>query len=192
MRKSGSMTSALLALTVLAAGCGSAQVGAGGGGEPAEGQEPAGEQEAGPMEYHEYYMEQAGLALAEGDSENALANYIEAARVLAESGEVLIKEADAHYQAAEVAYQRMEKELAIEEYDKSVQIYLRFSGNSKIKAAVALTNMGVIYKEMTEKSKARNCWENALQIYKEAPEDLRNKTHEAKIQQNIRDLDEGF
>ena len=69
---------------------------------------------------------------------------------------------------------------------------MRFTGNSKIKAAIALNNMGTVYKELQNYSKARNCWENALQIYKNAPKDLQNPSNVATIEQNISDLNEGF
>jgi tetratricopeptide (TPR) repeat protein len=81
---------------------------------------------------------------------------------------------------------------AIMEYDKAVEIYLRFRGNSRIKAANALNNMGTIYKEMLQKDRALNCWHRALDIYSKAPPELQDKTNIAKIQQNIRDMEQGF
>ena len=132
------------------------------------------------------------MALAEDRLQDALEAYLEASAALDTTNEVTVKRAEAHFLAADMAYQRMEKDLALEEYQKSVDIYLRFTGNSRIKAAVALTNMGVIYKEMTEKDKARNAWEQAFQIYKEAPESSQNRIHMGKVEQNIRDLEQGF
>lgn len=138
------------------------------------------------------YMSQAGLALSEGDEAGALEYYLYAARAYDDAGEVVIERAEAHFLAAGLAYQLGEKTQAIEEYDAAVDIYLRFSGNSKIKGANALNNMGTIYKEMEQKSKARNCWERALQIYKSAPKELQSQSNMAKIEQNLSDLAEGF
>jgi tetratricopeptide (TPR) repeat protein len=165
-----------------------------GGAEPAAKEPSAEGAEAATAvsEMAEQYMTQAGMAIADGDNQAALENYLEAARLYDESGEVTVERAEAHFLAASLAYQIGEKSQAIDEYDSSVEIYLRFSGNSKIKAANALNNMGTIYKELQDKPKARNCWERALNIYKEAPADLQNKGNMAKIEQNIRDLDEGF
>ena len=175
---------------VLVAGCGSKQPGegttsdgtttSGGGGEPTA------------DDYYEHYMSETGMALAEDRLEDALDAYLEAAATLDGTGEVTVKRAEAHFLAADMAYQRVDKDLAIEQYQLSVDIYLRFTGNSRVKAAVALTNMGVIYKEKAEKNKARNCWEQALQIYKEAPSTSKVNIHIRKVQQNIRDLDHGF
>ena len=179
----------LLAAT-LCAGCG--------GKQPTEDTSTQGDDaqaqsaQPGPDQYYDHYMSEAGMALAEDRLADALDAYMEAARVLDETGEVTVKRAEAHFLAADMAYQRMEKDLSLEEYQKSVDIYLRFKGNSRIKAAVALTNMGVIYKEKTEKNKARNAWEEALQIYKDGPDSPQNKIHMQKVEQNIRDLDEGF
>jgi tetratricopeptide (TPR) repeat protein len=69
-----------------------------------------------------------------------------------------------------------------------VDIYLRFTGNSKIKGAHALANMGAVYRELEDKDKARDCWERALNIYRAAPAELQNKHNMARIQQNISDL----
>ncbi|MCP4674437.1 MAG: tetratricopeptide repeat protein [Deltaproteobacteria bacterium] len=171
---------------VFAAGCGGAQ-----GGETRGDTQPS-SQELSTNEQAEFYMEQAGLALAEDDKQGALEFYLEAATVYDGAGEVTIERAEAHFLSADLAYQVGEKMQAAEEYDKAVQIYLRFSGNSKIKAAVALNNMGTIYKEMEQYDKARNCWENALQIYKAAPPELQSPRNMAKIQQNLSDLHEGF
>jgi tetratricopeptide (TPR) repeat protein len=141
---------------------------------------------------YDAYMDQAGLAITEGRTQDALDAYLAAADVYDKTGEIIIERAEAHFLAADCAYQRMQKDLSLEEYQKSVDIYLRFSGNSKIKAAVALTNMGVIYKEKVQKDKARNCWETAFQLYKEAPKELQNSENMEKISQNLRDLDNGF
>jgi tetratricopeptide (TPR) repeat protein len=147
---------------------------------------------SGPRAEYDAYMNQANLAVAEERTQDALDAYLAAAQVLDQSGEVTVERAEAHFLAADVAYQRVNRDLAIEEYQKSIDIYLRFTGNSKIKAAVALTNMGVMYKEKADKNKARNCWEDALQLYKEAPPELQNKRNMEKIEQNIRDLDAGY
>ncbi len=168
-------------------GCGGAQGGGGGGPAP-----PAREPEPGVQQQADYFMEQAGLALAEDDKQGAFEYYLEAARVYDETGEISVERAEAHFLAADLAYQVGEKLQAIEEYDQAVQIYLRFTGNSKVKAAIALNNQGTIYKEMEQYGKARNCWENALQIYKDAPAELQSKPNMAKIQQNLSDLAEGF
>lgn len=180
-----------LLAAALCAGCGGKQPteGTSADGDDAQAQQPA---EPSPERYYEHYMAEAGMALAEDRLEDALDAYMEAAKVLDGTGEVTVKRAEAHFLAADLAYQRMEKDLALEEYQKSVDIYLRFSGNSRIKAAVALTNMGVIHKEKTEKNKARNVWEQALQIYKDAPPSSQNKIHMQKVEQNLRDLDQGF
>jgi len=141
---------------------------------------------------YEHYMSKAGMAVAEERLDDALDYYLKAAQVLDDEGEVTVKRADAHYQAADMAYQRLQKELAIEEYQKAVDIYLRFTGNSKAKAGVALTNMGTIWKELSDYKKARKCWEQAIAIYKDAPQSGQTSIHIQKVEQNIRDLDEGF
>jgi len=145
-----------------------------------------------PMQYYEAYMGKAGMAIAEGRTEDALNAYLAAAEILDETGEDTVKRAEAHFLAADQAYQRLEKMLAIEEYQKSVDIYLRFTGNSRAKAIVALTNMGAIWKEEAKREKAHNCWEQALQIYKALPPENQNKSHMHRIKQNIRDLEYGF
>jgi hypothetical protein len=52
--------------------------------------------------------------------------------------------------------------------------------------------MGVIWKELNNPAKARSAWQQALAIYKKAPQTPQNKVHIQKVQQNINDLDEGF
>lgn len=170
-----------------------------GGTAPADGTtvEPgdtAGGQDEGSAAEAQYdaYMNQAGLAMAEGRMQDALDGYLAAAAIYDKTDEIIMERAEAHYLAGDCAYQRMEKDVALEQYQKAVDIYLRFSGNSKIKAAVVLTNMGVIYKEKAMKDKARNCWETAIQIYKEAPKELQDSANMRKIEQNIRDLESGF
>ena len=138
------------------------------------------------------YMGQAGLALSDGDIQGAMANYLAAADIYDKSGQVTVERAEAHFLAADLAYQLAERETAIQEYEKSVDIYLRFTGNSRIKAANALNNMGTIYKETQNKSRALNCWHRALEIYKEAPPELKNEANIQKIEQNIRDLEAGY
>ena len=148
-----------------------------------------------PMEIQseaEQYMGQAGLALSEGNNEGAMANYLAAADIYDKSGKVTVERAEAHFLAADLAYQLSEREIAIEEYEKAVDIYLRFTGNSRIKAANALNNMGSIYKELQNKSRAMNCWNRALELYREAPAELKNEVNIQKIEQNIRDLEAGF
>ena len=120
------------------------------------------------------------------------ANYLAAADIYDKSGQVTVERAEAHFLAADLAYQLAERETAIQEYEKSVDIYLRFTGNSRIKAANALNNMGTIYKETQNKSRALNCWHRALEIYKEAPPELKNEANIQKIEQNIRDLEAGY
>ena len=144
------------------------------------------------QEQAEQYMGMAGMALSEGDEQGALANYLAAADIYDKSGGVTIERAEAHFLAADLAYKLQEHQQAIDEYEKSVDIYLRFSGNSKIKAANALNNMGTIYKELLKKTRAIDCWTRALEIYREAPAELRNEANMQKIEQNIRDLEQGF
>jgi tetratricopeptide (TPR) repeat protein len=147
---------------------------------------------SGPAEKAEYFMGQAGLAIAEGDESTALDYYLAAAEVYDEIGEETVDRAEAHFYAADYLYKFSHREQAIEEYDAAVRIYLKYADNSQIKAAVALNNMGSIHRELHEKSKARSCWERALQIYKNASEERKNHQHIAKIEQNLRDLAEGF
>ena len=144
------------------------------------------------IQEYNYFMEQAGLAQSESRKEDALDYYLSAADTMAATGTPTIKEADARYEAAQIAYQMMQKELAIQEYEKAGAIYLRFEGNALTKGAVVYTNMGVIWKELHEKNKARSCWQTALELYQKADATDQNKVHIEKIQQNIRDLDEGF
>ena len=177
---------AVVAIGVVASGCGGSQkptqeTEGGGGGAP-----------SGAVQQAEEYMGMAGMALSEGDEQGALANYLAAADLYDKSGAVTVERAEAHFLAADIAYQLSERVQAIEEYEKAVDIYIRFSGNSKIKAANALNNMGTIYKELLKKSRAIDCWTRALEIYKEAPPDLRNEANMQKIEQNIRDLEQGF
>ncbi len=140
----------------------------------------------------EQYMGQAGMALSEGNTKEAIANYLSAAEIYESIGKVSIEAAEAHFLAADLAYQISERELALEEYQKAVNMYLQFTGNSRIKAANALNNMGTIHKEMQNKSKALNSWHRALELYQKAPAELRNESNVQKIQQNIRDLEAGF
>jgi tetratricopeptide (TPR) repeat protein len=144
------------------------------------------------IQEYNYFMEQAGLAQAEDRKDDALDYYLSAADTMAAKGTPNIKEADAHYEAAQIAYQTNQKELSIQEYEKAIEIYIRFDGNSLTKGAVAYTNLGVIWKELHEKNKARSCWQSALDLYNNAPANSQNKVHIEKIQQNIRDLDQGF
>ena len=138
------------------------------------------------------YMSQAAISLSEEDYQGALASYLAAADIYDKEGAISVERAEAHFLAADLAYQIGEKQLAIDEYDESVKIYLRFKGNAKMKAANALNNMGTIYKELQHKSKAANCWNRALQIYQEFPEADRNTANMQMIEQNLRDLNEGF
>jgi tetratricopeptide (TPR) repeat protein len=180
---------------LLATGCG--------GKAPPDGTTPAGEEGAGAggapaspaalaEAQYDAHMNEAAMAQAEGRLADALSAYLAAADVYDRNDEVIVERAEAHYLAGDIAYQQMQKDVALEQYQKAVDIYLRFSGNSKIKAAVVLTNMGVVYKEKVMKDKARNCWETALQLYKEAPDELKDHANIRKIEQNIRDLDAGF
>lgn len=143
-------------------------------------------------EQAEYYMGMAGMAISEGNDQEALANYLAAAEIYDNAGAVTVERAEAHFLAAEIAYKLTEHMQAIEEYEKSVEIYTRFSGNSQIKAANALNNMGTIYKELLKKSRAVDCWTRALDLYKAAPKELQNEANMQMIQQNIRDLEQGF
>jgi tetratricopeptide (TPR) repeat protein len=180
----------LFAAVLLLTGCGSAKGGAGTTEPfpPEEEEEPA---EATPMDLYDHYMGQAGMAISEDDTESALDYYLEAAKVLDDTGEVTVERAEAHFLAAGMAYQRLDPDLAITEYEKAIEIYLRFSGNSRAKAAVALNSLGVIYREKAEKNKARNCWEQALQVYRELDPEFQSKSHMETIEQNIRDLEFG-
>ncbi len=144
------------------------------------------------MEKANAYMSQAALSLSEEDYQGAMGNYLAAAEIYDKDGAITVERAEAHFLAAALAYQIGEKQLAIDEYDESVKIYLRFKGNNKMKAANALNNMGTIYKELQHKSKAANCWNRALQLYQEFPEAERNTANMQKIEQNLRDLNEGF
>ena len=176
-----------LLVSLLCLACGSAQGGAGGIGASGGGRDiPSAEELAS------HYMGQAGMALSEGDEQGALDYYLEAAKIYDDSGQVSIERAEAHFLAADLAYRLGERRQAVEEYDAAVQIYVRFKGNSKIKAANALNNMGTIYKELERKDQARECWEKALQIYKEAPDEYKSNRNMAKIEQNLRDLAEGY
>jgi len=183
----------LFAALLLIAGCGSAKGGAGTGetmpDDEGEGMEESAE--ATPIEQYNFFMAQAGMAVAEGDKQGALDNYLQAAAVLDGAGEVTVERAEAHFLAADMAYQQLEADQAIAEYEKSIEIYLRFTGNSRAKAAVALNAMGVIYREKAEKNKARNCWEQALQVYRELDPEFQSKSHMETIEQNIRDLEFG-
>ncbi|MBW2277342.1 MAG: tetratricopeptide repeat protein [Deltaproteobacteria bacterium] len=181
------------ALLLASAGCGSAKGGAGTTETTSDEDELDDEESADPtpLDYYNHYMSQAGLAIAEGDKEGALDNYLEAAAVLDATDEVTVERAEAHFLAADMAYQRLEHEQAIAEYEKAIEIYLRFKGNSRAKAAVALNALGVIYREKAEKNKARNCWEQALQIYRELPAEFQKASHVETIKQNIRDLEYG-
>jgi tetratricopeptide (TPR) repeat protein len=180
----------ILAAGVLAGACG--------GPAPDDGTTPEGETAGPPTPaqlaeaQYDAYMDQAGLAVTEGRTQDALDAYLAAADVYDKTDEVIVERAEAHYLAGDLAYQRMEKDLAIEQYQKAVDIYLRFTGNSKIKAAVVLTNMGVVYKEKAMKDQARNAWETAIQIYKEAPQELQDHNNMRKIEQNLRDLEAGY
>jgi tetratricopeptide (TPR) repeat protein len=181
----------LFAALLLIAGCGSAKGGAGATETTSDEEMEEESAEPTPMDHYNHYMAQAGMAIAEGDKEGALDNYLEAAAVLDATGEVTIERAEAHFLAADMAYQRLEAEKAIAEYEKAIEIYLRFTGNSRAKAAVALNAMGVIYREKADKNKARNCWEQALQVYRELDPEFQSKTHMETIEQNIRDLEFG-
>ncbi len=185
------LVTASLAASLLV-GCGSAQVEAGSGGDGtgdgASGTAEGGE--ASGMERIRWFVEQAGVKRIEGDIQGALDLYLEAAS-LCESI-ITVECADVHYEAAGIAYERMERDMSIAEYGKAVDIYLRFGGNSLAKAAVALNSVGVMYREMAEKTKARNAFEHALQIYSETPDEFKSKANIEKIKQNIRALDEGY
>lgn len=133
------------------------------------------------------YIGEGGFALSEGNANQALEYFLGAAEIYDSLDEVTVEGAEAHYVAAETAHKLKQRELAIEEYDKAVDIYLRFTGKTKIKGAHALANMGAVYVELRDKDKARDCWERALNIYKAAPPELQNKTNMARIKQNIRD-----
>ena len=163
-----------------------------GGSQKPQPDEQTSQNTAGPTEQAEYYMGMAGMAISEGNDEEALANYLAAAKLYDDAGVVTVDRAEAHFLAAGIAYKLTELVQAIDEYEKSVDIYTRFSGNSQIKAANALNNMGTIYKELLKKSRAIDCWTRALEIYKAAPKELQNEANMQKIEQNIRDLEQGF
>ncbi len=182
-----SLTFLIILVALFALGCGgSTTTSSGDGSTSSGGGELSKEDEA------KYYMEQAGLAVANEDPDTALANYIAAARTYDLIGDITVDRAESHFLAADLLYRLGDPTQALSQYQTAVDIYMRFSGNAKIKAAVSLNNMGSIYKELQRKDKARNCWENALQIYKAAPPELQNRTHMATIEQNINDLREGF
>ena len=165
------------------------------GGSQKSDQQAQGDQSGAPAsvaEQADYYMGMAGMALSDGNDEEALANYLAAAKIYDQSGAVVVERAEAHFLAAGIAYRLTERLQALEEYEKAVDIYTRFSGNSQIKAANALNNMGTIYKELLKKSRAIDCWTRALEIYQAAPKELQNEANMQKIQQNIRDLEQGF
>ena len=144
------------------------------------------------MEYYNYYMSQAGIAQSEEKIDEALDNYIQAADALNEMGRPCLKKADAHYEAAQMAYQLVKKDLAIKQYEAAVNIYIHFTGNSLTKAAVCYTNLGVVYKELHNNAKARTAWQQARTLYNSLPKSDQNAGNIEKINQNIRDLDEGF
>jgi tetratricopeptide (TPR) repeat protein len=148
--------------------------------------------QANALQEAEQYMGMAGMAISEGNEQEALANYLTAAKIYDNAGAVTIERAEAHFLAAGILYKLTEYIQAIEEYEKSVDIYTRFSGNSQIKAANALNNMGTIYKELLKKTRAVDCWTRALEIYKAAPAELQNQANMQMIEQNIRDLEQGF
>ncbi|MBN2529433.1 MAG: hypothetical protein JXR76_23800 [Deltaproteobacteria bacterium] len=176
---------------LMTVGCGGATAGRGSGDDATEDNMAGGTISRELQEYN-YFMEQAGLAQSEERKEDAIDFYLSAADSMAKTGKPTIKEADAHYEAAQLAYQMVQKELAIQEYEKAAEIYLRFGGNALTKGAVVYTNLGVIWKELHEKNKARSCWQSALDLYQKAEAGDQNKVHIEKIQQNIRDLDQGF
>jgi tetratricopeptide (TPR) repeat protein len=134
------------------------------------------------------YVGEGGFALSEGNEEQALEYFLGATAIYEDIGKVTVERGEAHYLAGETAHKLKKRELAIAEYTKAVDIYLRFSGASKIKGAHALANMGAVHRELEDKDKARNCWERALNIYRAAPAELQNKNNMARIQQNINDL----
>lgn len=173
----------------IAAGCGGSNKSGAGNMED----EPIGDTvDAETEENASHYMTQAGLELSEGNDREALQNYLEAAKIYDNSGKVVIERAEAHFLAAQVASKLEDFDVTLREYDAAVQIYLRFSGNSQIKAAIALNNMGTIYKIRHDSAKAKKCWEKALELYKQAPPDLQNQSNMAMIEQNLSDLAEGF
>ena len=144
------------------------------------------EEEAGRL------MGQGGFAASDGDDEKALSLYLDAARILDGLGRVTVDRGEAHFLAGEVAEKLYKNALALEHFEKAVDIYLRFSGNSKIKAANALANMGAIHKQTGALGKARDCWTRALNIYKASPPEYRNSRNMGKIEQNLRDLSSGY
>ncbi|MDD5307245.1 MAG: tetratricopeptide repeat protein [Deltaproteobacteria bacterium] len=178
-------------VAALAAGCGAAQPG---GSDSVGGAEGSKEQAGPPAAELEAKarMESAGSAIADGNTQGAYDEYSEAARVLDEANLVVIDRAEAHFYAADLAYKLLDKDGAITHYKAAIDVYLRFSGNSKVKAAIALNNLGAIYKEIGDKPAARSAWEQAMQVYREAPPELQNQANMAKIEQNISDLREGF
>lgn len=137
-------------------------------------------------------MGRGGMALSEEDYQTALDYYLEAAALLDSQAAFTVEQAEAHFQAAEMALAVRDKDLALKHYERSAEIDLKFSGKSRTRAAIALTNAGVIYKEKQDADKARNCWERALKIYEEAPPEQRNTANIQMIQQNIRDLEAGY
>ena len=173
--------------TVFTLACGGSQ-----GGESDTTTAPPRQRGVSAEEQAGQYMGEAGFALGDGDTAGALEKYLQAAHIYDGTGEITIERGEAHFLAAGLAYQLGQRTQSLEEYDAAVEIYLRFSGNSKIKAANALNNMGTIYKELEEPDKARTCWERALQIYEAAPKELQSTSNMAKIQQNLRDLVEGY
>ncbi|MBN2805005.1 MAG: hypothetical protein JXR91_18055 [Deltaproteobacteria bacterium] len=176
------LTGAILLLS----GCGASQAKTG------DGQETEAQIAPSAMEYYNHYMGEAGMAQSENRIEDALNLYLQAADSLKDVDEPCIKKADAHYEAAQMAYQLYQKELTIEQYEKAIEIYMRYKGNAMSKAAVSYTNMGVVWKELHNKGKARSCWQQALDIYKSMSQSNQNAGNIEKINQNIRDLDEGF
>jgi tetratricopeptide (TPR) repeat protein len=186
----------LLAVAGLAAslliGCGSARVEAGTGNGRDDTAGAAGEGGIPDMERVRWFVEQAGVKRVDGDVQGALDSYLEAASLCESKRIVTVECADVHYEAAGIAYERLDRELSIAGYRKAVDIYLRFGGNALAKAAVALNAVGVMYREMAEKTKARNAFEQALQVYSDTPDEFKSKANIEKIKQNIRALDEGY
>ncbi len=137
-------------------------------------------------------MGKAGFAIADENDGQALEYYLAAAAILDGLGRVTIEQGEAHFMAAGVAQRLYQNEQAIKEYEAAVNVYLRFSGKSRIKGIAALTNMGMIYKAMGDSGKARSCWERALNNYRAAPPDLQSERNIKQIEKLLQGLSSGY
>ncbi len=144
------------------------------------------------MDRANFLMGQGGMAFSEKDYQTAFDHYLEAAALLDSHEGLSVEQAEAHFQTAEMAVELKDSDMALEHYERAAEIYLRFPGKTRVRAAIALANAGVIHKEKHNEDKARSSWERALEIYDEVPAKQRNQGNIQMIQQNLRDLEAGY